>query len=157
MRTGMNRSTLATQKTMEQLGCYLQRWNSRTRMDVGAMLADSVIQATELFAVKMQAAMRGRRRIVCPSEQAEHFVAESTSVLPNFKVAQTAMLCPPRPWARTDSLISVPGVAPGMAPSQVSGRTSCMGTSSAGESSDAAVRHSKVTRSTTPEVFTVTI
>jgi len=96
MRNGMNRTKLASKETMEQLRCYEARWTSKTRLDVGAMLADAVIQSTELFTVKWQAAGKYKRRIVQPSEQAEHFVAEAK--VPNYKAAHAAMVCPPRPW-----------------------------------------------------------
>ena len=117
MRSGMNRKKLASVETMNQLGVYKAAWHSRTRLDVGLMLADAVIQSTELFTVKMQTTAGGRstRRIVCPSEQSEHFIAKAKT--PNFKAAQSAMVCEPRPWrglwgggrlGNEESLIRVP-------------------------------------------------
>ena len=115
MKTGMSRSKLASWPVMADLGVYKQTWKSRTRLDVGAMLADAVIQSTELFVVKMQACGRGRRRIVCPSQQAEHFIAAAKA--PMYRVSHSAMLCQPEPWSRLwggghignqESLIRVP-------------------------------------------------
>ena len=117
MKGGMNRSKLASPETMAQLGCHMPAWGSKTRLDVGALLADAVIQSTELFTVKMQNTPggRGKRRVVCPSQQSEAFIEQAHT--PNFKAAQAAMVCQPRPWrglwgggrlTNQESLIRVP-------------------------------------------------
>lgn len=115
MKGGMSRSRLASPQTMGQLQCHMAPWGSKTRADVGSMLAEAVIDSTELFKVKMQACGRHKRRVVCPSEQAEHFV--QTAKTPGFKAAQAAMVCEPRPWSglwgggrlgNEESLIRVP-------------------------------------------------
>ena len=115
MKTGMSRNKLASYPTMASLGCYKRSWNSRTRLDVGAFLADAVIQATELFVVKMQACGRGKRRIIAPSQQAEHFIQAARD--PKINVSHSAMVCRPQQWrglwgggtlGNEDSLIRVP-------------------------------------------------
>ena len=98
MKAGMKRGKLASWPVMADLGVFKKTWNNRTRLDVGTMLASAIIESTELFVTRKQSCGRGRKRIVCPSQQAEHFIAEARS--PLYRVTHAAMLCEPEPWTR---------------------------------------------------------
>lgn len=98
MKAGMQRGKLASWPVMADLGVFKKKWSSRTRLDVGTMLASAIIESTELFVTRKQSCGRGRKRIVCPSQQAEHFIAEAKS--PLYRVTHAAMLCEPVPWTR---------------------------------------------------------
>ena len=96
MRQGMSRAAMAKAETMMKLGAYQPRWTDRQRLDVGAFLADALIQSTELFAVKMHRVGRHLARVVVPSKQALEFIQASRT--PAWSAPQSAMVCQPVPW-----------------------------------------------------------
>ena len=96
MRTGMSRPSMARAEVMGQLGAFQPRWTDRQRLDVGAFLADALIQSSELFQVRKHSINRRLARVVTPSKQALEFIQACR--VQAASTAQTAMVCQPAPW-----------------------------------------------------------
>jgi len=96
MRTGMSRPSMAKAEVMGKLGAYQPRWTDRQRLDVGAFLADVLIQSSELFWARKHRIGRRLTRVVVPSRQALEFIQASR--VPAWSTPHSAMVCQPVPW-----------------------------------------------------------
>jgi DNA-directed RNA polymerase len=96
-REGTARQRIASEQTMKRLGVPVLKWGDQARLAVGMLLLDHIGTVTNLVVVRKHRVGRTTPRFVHPSAEAEEFIRQCP--LSSYQVPQTAMVCPPRPWA----------------------------------------------------------
>ena len=97
LREGGARQRIASERTMKRMGVPLLKWGDGARFAVGEFLLDHLGPATGLVVVRKHRVGRTTPKFVHPSPDAEEFIRQCP--LSSYQVPQTAMVCPPRPWA----------------------------------------------------------
>ena len=95
MRQGISRKKISSRKIMKQLGCIVPEFNDLSRLHIGKFLLDHVL-TTGLIRVAKHRVGRTTPRFVLPTAEVELFIRECKSS--HYKVAHSAMVCPPEKW-----------------------------------------------------------
>ena len=95
IRSGMSRKEISSRDVVAALKCPSLEWDDRTRLQVGAFLADSIF-ATELLTTKLQRKANRQTRLVVPTAQAEEFIKNTKPRA--YTAVHLAMLVPPVDW-----------------------------------------------------------